>query len=349
VARSAQATLFGEEPKIYLRNWMSALQPHRKLAELWLPGSHDAGVYTDKDKGVNPGDSARCQYGNIGEQADVGSRVFDIRCFMDGVTPKMGHFFMDKAPLGSYGGTLESALEDAGVFLTAYPTEFLIFRIGHTECLAQVAAVLEKFLNADTSEKFHNPNFASTGNTNADLFHRSTTPTPLVDQVVRQLEGKLVLLCDNANLQSVNFKPGNGYYLYDKYDPTSPSNAQIRFCGTYTGGLKELAKISKEDQGNWSPEGAVENAMAAWTEHQKHYKPDHLWWVYWQETGGNVSANTSATNGMHNRLLNFLKNFRLDPDAPHPNIIGQDFVEKFTCAAIVKMNRDLSKLDSYGF
>jgi hypothetical protein len=283
--------------------------------------------------------------------------VFDIRCFLDGDTPKMGHFFMDTAPLGSYGGTLESALNDASMFLTTNKTEFLIFRIGHTDCLAEVAAVLEKFWNAEILDKYPTDSLkywsqealkAMKGKTNASLFHRGAQGS-LANVAVSQLQGKLVVLCDNANLQSVNFKPGDGYYLYDKYDPTSPSNAQIRFCGTYGG---SPLKTSDEGKGNWSADGAVQNAMAAWAQHLGHYKPkpDHLWWVYWQETGGNVSVNTSATKGMHNLLAPFLSNFRLEPNRPHPNIIGQDFVEKFTCGEIVKMNPDLaSTLDTYGY
>jgi hypothetical protein len=355
-----------------LRNWMSELKPTRKLGELWLPGSHDSGVYTDKEKGVDPGDSARCQYENIFEQARVGSRVFDIRVFLRNTgffnrtkIPTMGHFFMDTAPLGSYGGTLEDALNDAGIFLTANKKEFLIFRIGHTECLAEVADVLEKFRIADISEKLPetvkkytwaastqagSPSGSTgtsgstgkskpTGKTNATLFYRGTRKTGnLADVEVEKLRGKIVLLCDNENLRSQNFEPGDGYYLFDKYS-TSPSNAQIRFCGKYGG---SPVKASEKGKGNWSSEGSVTNAEEAWSEHQKHCKsvPDHLWWVYWQQTGGNVWENTSATTGMHNRLDNFLSRFRTG-NLPHPNIIGQDFVERFTCSAIVKMNPDL--------
>jgi hypothetical protein len=336
-----------------LNNWMSELKPTRKLVELWLPGSHDAGVYTDEQKDVTPGDTARCQNAHIGEQASCGSRVFDIRVFLRGTgllgrtkIPTMGHFFMDTAPLGSYGGTLEAALNDAGVFLAAFKKEFLIFRIGHTECLEEVADVLEKFRKADTSEKFKFRNPRKTtikpaNKTNVSLFHRGAKN--LADVEVEQLRGKLVVLCDSENLQSENFKPGDGYYLYDKYS-TSPSTAQIRFCGKYTGDLKAYAKTSKSDQGNWSPEGSKKNAEDALVEHQAHKLPDHLWWVYWQETGGNVSENTSATTGMHNRLENFLSKFRTG-NLPHPNVIGQDFVERVTCGAIVKMNSDLATAD----
>ena len=103
-----------------IHNWMSGLKGTRKLVELCLPGSHDAGVYRDLNAGVKPGSSTRCQYSNIWDQAMSGSRVFDIRCFLrtTGVfkkkkTPTMGHFFKEGKDgyLGEYGGTLMSAME----------------------------------------------------------------------------------------------------------------------------------------------------------------------------------------------------------------------------------------------
>ena len=137
-----------------IHNWMSGLKGTRKLVELCLPGSHDAGVYQDQKAGVKPGSSTRCQYSKIWKQAMSGSRVFDIRCFLrtTGVfkkkkTPTMGHFFKEGKDgyLGEYGGTLMSALDDAATFLKVYPTEFLIFRIGHTKCTGNVADALKQF------------------------------------------------------------------------------------------------------------------------------------------------------------------------------------------------------------
>jgi hypothetical protein len=328
--------------KVYLHNWMSGLDHNRKLVELCLPGSHDAGVYLDKDKGVTPGDKARCQDGNIGKQAYCGSRVFDIRCFMDGKTPKMGHFFADKPGVGDWGGTLESALSDAADFLIAFNTEFHIFRIGHTKCVEAVSAVLEAF-RAKTNQ--------TTFKSYATLIHRGVKGS-LADVQVRHLRGKLVLLCDNAELKSANFKPGDGYYLYDKYPSTSA--AQISFCGKYSGDLKTATKLFKKDRGNWSPEGAATIAEEACNGHRGH-PPNHLFWVYWQETGGNVLENAMASTGIHNRLENFLSKFRVtDPTNPNylplPNVIGHDFVDKFTCGAIVKMNKDVNtKLAKYEF
>lgn len=54
---------------------MSHLKFNRKLSELCLPGTHDAGVYKEKDAGVKPGFSTRCQYLNIWQQAHARSRA----------------------------------------------------------------------------------------------------------------------------------------------------------------------------------------------------------------------------------------------------------------------------------
>ena len=69
-----------------IESWMKGLSLNRKLFELCLPGSHDAGVYRDLKRNytheINPGAMTRCQNENIREQAMCGSRVFDIRVFL---------------------------------------------------------------------------------------------------------------------------------------------------------------------------------------------------------------------------------------------------------------------------
>jgi hypothetical protein len=322
-----------------IHNWMSGLKGSRKLVELCLPGSHDAGVYRDLNAGVNPGASARCQYSTIWQQAMEGSRVFDIRCFLrkTGIikktkTPTMGHFFKEgrDGSLGEYGGTLMSALEDAGTFVNLYPTEFLIFRIGHTKCTGNVAEALEQF-RTKTNPNTHKMTFAT-------AIHRGATGN-LADLEVHQLRGKLLLVFDKE-FNSPNFSSGEGYYPYSKY----PSIAQtgLTFCGGYSGGLKTSLAPRAKDKGNWSAEGSVEITHAACEEHQRHGGNDHLLWVYWQETGGDVLKNTTATQGMHARLDKFLSEVG-NPrnNLPKPNVIGHDFVNAVTCRKILKMNRDV--------
>jgi hypothetical protein len=322
-----------------IHNWMSGLKGTRKLVELCLPGSHDAGVYRDLAADVNPGASARCQYSNIYEQAMVGSRVFDVRCFLrkTGIikktkTPTMGHFFKEErdGSFGEYGGTLMSALEDAATFLLINPTEFLIFRIGHTKCTGNVADALQQF-RTKTDPGTHKMKFAS-------VIHRGGTGN-LADLEVYQLRGKLLLVFDKE-FNSPNFSSDEGYYPYTKY----PSIAQtgLTFCGKYSGAVGTSLALKKKDKGNWSAEGSVEITHAACEEHQRHGGGDHLLWIYWQETGGDVLKNATATQGMHNRLDKFLSEVG-NPrnNLPKPNVIGHDFVDRITCTKIVKMNRDV--------
>src|SRR5262245_41154496 len=307
----------GEE-NVPIHNWMHGLDQKRKLVDLCLPGSHDAGVYRDEAAGVKPGSSARCQYSNIWKQARDGARVFDIRVFLrtTGVlkkrrTPTMGHFFKEAKDGygGEYGGTLISALEDAASFVQTFPSEFLIFRIGHTKCTSNVADVLREF-RTRTDSKTHKMKFAQ-------VIHRGASGN-LADLQVWQLRGKLLLVFDK-DFHSPNFSTDEGYYPYCKH-PNIPQ-CGLSFCGSYRGALGTRLALKAKDQGNWSAEGSVEVAKGALAEHQKHGGKDHLLWVYWQETGGDVMQNTAAKGGMHGRLDAFLSDLR-NPNSPRPNVIG---------------------------
>jgi hypothetical protein len=358
-----------------IHNWMKELKPHRTLFELCLPGSHDAGVYRDLrpqgHKEVNPGAKARCQDENIWEQAMRGSRVFDIRVFLapdwSGIKketprqiPTMGHFFSETihGRGGDYGGTLMSALRDAARFLKENNSEFLIFRIGHTQCTKEVTDVLQAF-RKDDKYKDENDDYAD---------HRKTVihigaKVNLASLSYQELRGKLVLVFDEKfrTLAAKQAKEDGsrdpfdsrnmavyGYYPYDKY-PDIPQIG-LSFCGKYAGGVGDLAAFWKEERGNWTAASAGRLAHRACKEHQGYHgnseKPladraDHLLWVYWQETGGNILENTKSPQGMHARLGTFLKDISTKGELAMPNVIGHDFVTKETCAGIVKLNLDL--------
>jgi hypothetical protein len=312
----------------YTHCWMNDLKDSRQLGELCLPGSHDAGVFEDLTAGVKPGVKARTQYSHIENQAMAGSRVFDVRVFLrtKGVInkkkiPTMGHFFKEAKDgyMGDYGGTLMAALEHAARFLTIFPSEFLIFRIGHTKCTTNVADALKQFDKAK-------PN----------IIHKGGTGN-LANLTVQLLRGKLLLVFDN-NFHSPSYSTADGYYPYTKY-PSIPNSGGLAFCGKYSGGLGKAMSWGDKNKGNWSSEGSAKIAKDAWTEHKTHTQGDHLFWVYWQETGGNVQKQTTGQDGMHNRLGSFLLD--LQTNQVMPNVIGHDFVKKSTCIQIIKMNPDL--------
>jgi hypothetical protein len=330
-----------------LEDWMKYLDDDSKLLDLCLPASHDAGVYRDEKAGIKPGSKTCCQASPIWNQARAGSRVFDIRCFLrtrwvinkdkekKGLivkekTPTMGHFFKEGKDgyLGEYGGTLIQALKDAAFFLQSHGTEFLIFRIGHTKCTGDVSEALETF--EETYEEV---------NKIPSPIHTGATKN-LAELQVRDLRGKLVLVFDKEFNSNFDLKNETGYYPYYKY----PSIGQtgLTFCGKYSGGLGTALAPKSKSKGNWSAEGAATIARAACDAHKTH-AGSHLLWVYWQETGGDVLKNTTAEQGMHARLDEFLFELR-DPkkNLPKPNVIGHDFVSEITCGKIAKMNRDVA-------
>jgi len=332
---------------------------------LCLPGSHDAGVYRDFTQEANPGSMTCCQHGNIYIQALVGSRVFDIRVFLApdwrGIKtetprkiPTMGHFFKETehGRMGEYGGTLMSALRDAARFLAQNPSEFLIFRIGHTQCMQEVAQVLKDFRTAPKGE----------GEKDDDAKHRGLVihtgaKVNLADLEYQQLKGKLLLVFDNLfmslaatrwagdsrNPFSPRFSNVYGYYPYDKY-PFIPLIG-LSFCGEYAGGLEGALT----NHGNWTSETAEALAHVGCKKHAEHRgNSNHLLWVYWQRTGGNILENTTAPQGMHARLPKFLNDLSTNGKFARPNVIGHDFVTKETCASIVKLNPDLKDTSFIG-
>jgi hypothetical protein len=331
-----------------MEDWMDKLNDDLKLSQLCLPGSHDAGVYRDKQNGVAPGPSTCCQDSNIWKQARDGCRVFDIRCFLrtTGVIKKkkavtMGHFFKEGKDgyLGEYGGTLISALEDAGFFLQNHRREFLIFRVGHTKCTGDVAEALKEFRNITDPNTFKQKY--------ATLIHRGCNGN-LADLKVSALRGKLLLVFDKE-FHCPSFSSDEGYYPYYKY-PSNP-NIGLTFCGKYKGALSTKLALKSENKGNWSADGAVKLALAGIEDHKTHTGPTHLLWTYWQETGGNVGQNTAGAGGMRERLDAFvsdIKQANIQEENPNkrviPNVIGHDFVNEDTCRKIAKLNPNLDTI-----
>ena len=113
------------------------------------------------------------------------------------------------------------------------------------------------------------------------------------------------------------FSVKDGYLPMHKYSQGSPTTSGLCFCGTYK---------SKKDM-----KDVLKTAQGAADEHHSH-RQDHLHWVYWQQTGGNVGSNTKAKDGAHARLGDFiteikaktsmsrwsLPNVRIAVSAPRP-------------------------------
>jgi len=307
--------------------WMSKIQDDPQLINMVLPASHDAGVYGDSlSRVAAPKRYARCQGSNIYNQAFAGSRVFDVRVFLKRVKdekgksvvqPTMGHFAMEKfkwpkigkstGALGAYGGSFMTAVKDAVAYVKTYPSEFLILRISHTYCPEHVGAALD--------------DFRSIGN-NANYIYNKSGNIALCS--LDDLRGKVIMVF--ASEFHKGFTAQNGYLPMYKYEAGSPVANGLCFCGTYKS-KKEMKDVLK-------------TAQTAADEHHGH-RADHLHWVYWQQTGGNVSSNTRSKDGAHAKLGDFITEIKAKSSMNRwtlPNVIGHDFVNEQTCRQIIELN-----------
>ncbi len=307
--------------------WMSKIQHNPRLINMVLPASHDAGVYGDSLTSVAcPKKYARTQGSDIFNQALAGSRVYDVRVFLKRKTnsagnkvivPTMGHFAAEgfKWPkfgkttgaLGAYGGSFITAVNDAIGFVKTYDTEFIILRISHTKCTEHVRAALSEIIQSGD---------------NAD--HIYNKGRNIATCRINALRGKVVMVF--ASEFHTGFSVAEGYLPLYKFTGGQSISKGLCFCGEFKGST-DMTKV-------------LGNTIRDADNHKSHPK-DHLHWVYWQQTGGNVNKNTTSATGAHAKLGDFIKEVKNKMDSDHwslPNVIGHDFVNEQSCKQIFELN-----------
>lgn len=320
-------------------NWLGDVPGTRLLHEICIPGSHDAGVYGDSiDTRKSPASWARCQTGNIFEQATAGSRMFDCRVFLKKVggtmTPTMGHFFSEKTKGsfgkkhetgrgGAYGGSLLNCIYDAIRFVKQHDTEFLILRFSHTYCPTEVGTALNTFLALGD-----NLRYIYTGNNN------------IAQERLSSLRGKVIMVF--ASEFHAGFSAVDGYLPFYKHVPDVTTAGGLCTCGIYKGS-SDMKKVH----------GSAEQGL---DDHAQHGGDDHLSFVYWQQTmkPGDIKKATtekaskgvlgvgSSKGGAHAQLGGFcdeIRNKVAAGDWKLPNVISHDFVKDETCAQIIALNQ----------
>ena len=106
-------------------DWMKDLPDDRVISEILLPGTHDSAT-----KNVQLPYFSKCQNLSIGEQLAAGFRYLDIRLALSEEGIKLVHGFMDcTESFGPFAPTLmlPSVLLDCYEFLSAHPTELIVF------------------------------------------------------------------------------------------------------------------------------------------------------------------------------------------------------------------------------
>lgn len=136
-------------------DWMARLPDDAPLGKLSIPGTHDAGTQY-----VQLGFFSKCQARSIGQQLEDGFRYLDIRLAISGDRLDLNHGFCECRT----GGTpwsdrlmLEDVLEDCYAFLSAHPTETVIFAVKQEhggESVAEFQRVLDRYIQ-ENAERWY--------------------------------------------------------------------------------------------------------------------------------------------------------------------------------------------------
>lgn len=145
-------------------DWMARLPDDATLGGLSIPGTHDAGT-----QHVQLGFFSRCQARSVGQQLEDGFRYLDIRLAVSGDGLGLCHGFC-KCRIGAapWSGQLmlEDVLADCYAFLTAHPTETVIFAVKQEygkESVAEFQRALDRYIQADIENWYLDDELPSLG------------------------------------------------------------------------------------------------------------------------------------------------------------------------------------------
>lgn len=250
-----------------LSDWMAAYR-NRRLAELHLPGSHDAGItknYIDKTLFGTDSNSAT-QNLTITQQLMAGTRFFDLRLALHDNKVVAQH---TTGGQGAYSKlSVNRVLQSAALWCSVHKTEVVIFRISHSSITTNAHEIAKRSA--------------------AGVLHTGTGNlcTKTLGDILSE-GGGLVLIFDEEKFSSV-INQREGIHGYTKYK-TNPANQRgISSCGCYSMTHK-LHKV-------------VTNGLRGQYEHNALHGDtlrEHLWQVYWQKTYVNPASATGIEAGTH--------------------------------------------------
>ena len=144
--------------------WMAGLPDDAPLGGLSIPGTHDAGAQY-----VQLGFFSKCQARSVGQQLEDGFRYLDIRLAVSGDGLGLNHGFCEcRTGAAPWSGRLmlEDVLEDCYAFLSAHPTETVIFAVKQEhgdESVAEFQRVLDRYIQADIERWYLDSELPSLG------------------------------------------------------------------------------------------------------------------------------------------------------------------------------------------
>jgi 1-phosphatidylinositol phosphodiesterase len=311
-------------------NWMSRLRGNKRLGELSLPGTHDS-------MSTKGGDISKNQTMTLIEQLNSGIRVLDIRTRHINNKFKIYHGIIpQKTDFG------EDVLKSIDAFLTANPTETVLFRLrpeykpsnntqGYTDTLNRYLAQYgeKRWIPAETN--------------------------PMLDQV----RGKFIILQEFSGITKDGYAYGLPYKdiikqdkykmktnwdLYDKWiavkhhlikaKKRNPDTLHMNYLSGAYGSFPYFVASGHSSNGTSAPRLATGLTTPGW---KKSY-PD------FPRVSCFIGICTIAFEGINVLTADYLENNSIDK-GKMPGIIMADFPGKRLIENIINQN----ELSDYGF
>ena len=249
-----------------LSDWMADYQ-NRTLAELHLPGSHDAGTvkgFVDLTL-MGTVSNAVTQNLTITQQLAAGTRFFDLRLASNWTGQVVPHHTTLRQ--GAYGNvSVDTTLLEAAQWCVAHGTEVAIFRISHTDLAT----------NAHEIAKRSGRGSLHTGNGNL--------ATKTLAEITRE-GGGMVCIFDEKSFAGV-INQGDGIHSFSKYEKQQVNDRGLSICGVY--------------EGTHTLDTVIGNGLRGQYQHNvDHFEGmrSHLWQLYWQKTYINPASRTGIESG----------------------------------------------------
>ncbi|HEU4791968.1 MAG TPA: hypothetical protein VFS71_19945 [Flavobacterium sp.] len=302
-----------------LATWISNIHDAKKLGELAMPGTHDAGMSILRNcsdgSGGLIGPFTKTQSLSISGQLLCGSRYFDIRVDYDHSSLITFHRTKGNGCSGQY---LRDILDETVKFLSEHKSEFAIFKIrfrnygdNHKESdIAElVSALLDSADYNDYLLKLTDSETGADGN--------------IMEFPIHKLRGKLIIVCGYEDFCDVR-KGRLRYFDYDASGINSAANLTVYDEYSDEQNFDKMKKIQLDRWKDYAIADRKYFFLLSWTMTPKTY-------VSWH------SIETLANNA-NKELPSVLNEYIVNKNYSKPNVIYVDYLNQDVAQSIIVYN-----------
>lgn len=285
-------------------NWMGRLEGTRRLDQIIMPGSHDAGmsVLNHCYPWIFAHPATKTQTYNIGTQLLMGCRYFDIRVDYDYNELVTCH---RTDQFGCNGESLRSVLDQTREFLNNCPSETVFLKMSHIRQYgndhtpSQTKKLIEEMLNDYSSS----------------LYTHNSSHVNLASLPIDEVRGKIILI-----------------FEYDEY--INPARGRFRYVDS---GLPERHIGVYDVYSNTNNYDAMKNDQLKKWANRGGLGHGAFFLLSWTLTPQPLDHVSELAKTANSRLPVVLKD-QIAAYNSKPNIVLIDFVDKLISSVIIQYN-----------